>query len=124
MVRLWCRHLLRSLGCREDFGLLILVDLGAPELSLDLVPKMICAAPGVSSVKLGLMVAIPLSQVPMVFHVTRDSGTWLPSHWRSWSRRQLPPQPSTAALVAASTSPCSLAAPVVAAEARPMGWKA
>lgn len=79
----------------ENFGLLILVDVGAPELILGPVPKMTCAAPGVSSVKLRLTIAIPLSQVPMAFLVTRDGGMWLPSHWKSWST--LPLQQSTAA---------------------------
>lgn len=59
-------------GCSqgENFGLLILVDLGAPELSLGSVPKMIWTAPGVWFVKLRLTIAIPLSQVPMAFLVT------------------------------------------------------
>lgn len=81
------------------------MGLGAQELSPGFVPKMTCAARGVSSVKLRLMIAIPLSQVPMAFLVPRDGGMRLPSHWKS--RSTLPPQQSTAVLVATSTSPCS-----------------
>ena len=91
------------------------MDLGAPERSLGSVPEVTCAAPGMRSVKLRLTIAVPPSRVPTAFVVRGDGGVRLPSRRESCST--LPPQPSAAALGAASTAACGSAAPVVAAEA-------
>lgn len=57
MVHLWCRHLLHCLGVvakkkslASGFGCLV--------VSLGSVPKLMCATPGVSSVKVRLTIAV------------------------------------------------------------------